>query len=200
MASKAIVIKGLDASGSPLGKINFVVPPQDLTSQIKWMGKLAGENTPARMFSQQGYQAILTYCALDYSRYGGSVGVLDVTDFQGATIEIKCYPAFFGEVADGVKSNNYVVNLFASAISATASEAPTSESPMVDEGLSIIPVGHGVTYFCEKLSVFNMASAASTEVLATKQVTVPTVSSGHVYLLFTNNNEETTFSGYVKTL
>ena len=198
--SKALVIKGLDASGSPLGKINFVTEPQDLTSQIKWMGKIAGENTPARMFSQQGYQAILTYCALDYSRYGGSVGVLDVTEFQGATIEIQCYPAYFGDVADGVKSNNYVLNLFASAISATASEAPTPASPMVDEGLSIIPVGHGVTYFSQKLSVFNMASAASTEVLATKQVTVPTVASGHVYLIFTNNSQETEFSGYVKSI
>lgn len=196
--SKAVVFKGLDASGSPLGKIKFVFEPQDLTSKIKWMGKIAGEETPARMFALQGYGAINTYDTLQYISYGGSVGVLDVTEFQGATIEIQCYPAWFGNVQDGVPSNNYVLNLFASAISKTASAAPTEENPMVDEGLSIIPVGTNVTYFCQKLSVFNMASEASEEVLATKQLTVPMVTSGKVYLIFTNNNKETEFSGYVK--
>lgn len=201
MASKAIVIKGLDASGSPLGKINFVVEPQDLTSQIKWEGKIAGKTTPARIFETQGYPSIKTYTNLQYISYGGSVGILDVTEFQGATIEIKCYPAYStAPVEDGRASSGYVMNLFASAISKTASSAPTSENPMEDEGLSIIPVGTNVTYFTQKLSVFNMANAASSETQVTKQVVVPTVSSGHVYLIFTNNSKETEFSGYVKTI
>lgn len=197
--SKAVIIKGIDASGSPLGKIKFVFEPQDLTSKIKWMGKIAGEAQPARMFALHGYSSIATYSSLQY-KYGGSVGVLDVTEFQGATIEVQCYPMWYGNVQDGVGSNNYVCNLFASAISKTASTAPTEESPMVDEGLSIIPVGTNVTYFCQKLSVFNMASEASEEVLTTKQLTVPTVTSGKVYLIFSNNNKETEFSGYVKIL
>ena len=198
--SKAVIIKGIDASGSPLGKIKFVIEPQDLTSKIKWMGKIAGETTPARIFCLQGYPKLYTYSTLQYIGSGGSVGVLDVTAFQGATIEIKCYPLFSGEVKDGTPSKNYVCNLFASAISKTASVAPTEENPMVDEGLSIIPVGKDVTYFCQKLSVFNMASASSEEVLATKQLTVPTVTSGKVYLIFSNNSKETEFSGYVKIL
>lgn len=198
--SKAVIIKGIDASGSPLGKIKFVLEPQDLTSKIKWMGKIAGE-TPARIFCIQGYPTIYTYSTLQYiNNIGGSVGVLDVTKFQGATIEIKCYPLYSGEVKDGTPSKNYVCNLFASAISKTASVAPTEENPMVDEGLSIIPVGKNVTYFCQKLSVFNMASDESEEVLATKQLTIPTVTSGKVYLIFSNNNKETEFSGYVKII
>lgn len=196
--SKAIIIKGLDASDSPLGRIKFVIEPQDLTSKIKWMGKIAGEALPARMFATQGYPSIVTYSSLQYISYGGSVGVLDVTEFQGATIEVQCYPCWYGDVADGVASKHNVCNLFASAISKTASAAPTEDNPMVDEGLSIIPVGENVTYFCQKLSVFNMASALSEEVLATKQLTVPMVASGKVYLIFTNQSKETEFSGYVK--
>lgn len=198
--SKAIIIKGIDASGSPLGKIKFAFEPQDLTSKIKWMGKIAGEATPARIFCLQGYPQLKTYSTLQYINAGGSVGVLDVTEFQGATIEIKCYPLYSGEVKDGTPSNNYVCNLFASAISKTTSAAPTKENPMVDEGLSIIPVGKDVTYFCQKLSVFNMASDSSEEVLATKQITIPIVTRGRVYLIFSNNSKETEFSGYVKIL
>lgn len=199
--SKALVIKGLDASGSPLGKINFVVEPQDLTSQIKWEGKLGGFNTAARIFTIQGYSGgINAYAGLFYSAAKGSVGVLDVTEFQGATIEIKCYPLYIGDVADGVRSNNYVCNLFASAISKTQNTEPTFENPIVDEGISIIPIGSSRDYFCQKLSVFNMASASSTEEQAIKQLTVPSVASGHIYLIFTNNNPETEFSGYVKVV
>lgn len=198
--SKAIIIKGLDASGSPLGKINFVVEPQDLTSQIKWEGKLGGFNTAARMFTIHGYPRIDAYAGLSYGAAKGSVGVLDVTEFQGATIEIKCYPLTIGEVQDGKPSNNYVCNLFASAISKTQETAPTVDNPIIDEGISIIPIGSSRNYFCQKLSVFNMASASSTEEQAIKQLTVPSVASGHVYLIFSNNNPETTFSGYVKIL
>lgn len=198
--SKALVIKGLDASGSPLGKINFVIEPQDLTSQIKWEGKLGGFNTAARIFTLQGYRGIKAYAGLVYNNANGSVGVLDVTEFQGATIEIKCYPLAFGEVKDGTPSNNYVCNLFASAISKTQETVPTVADPIIDEGISIIPIGSSREYFCQKLSVFNMASASSTETQAIKQLTVPTVSSGHIYLIFTNNNPETEFSGYVKVV
>lgn len=199
--SKALVIKGLDASGSPLGKINFVIEPQDLTSQIKWEGKLGGFNTAARIFTLQGYSGgIKAYAGLFYNNANGSVGVLDVTEFQGATIEIKCYPLDFGEVKDGTPSNHYVCNLFASAISKTQETEPTVADPIIDEGISIIPIGSSRSYFCQKLSVFNMASASSTEEQAIKQLTVPSVASGHIYLIFTNNNPETEFSGYVKVV
>lgn len=199
--SKALVIKGLDASGSPLGKINFVIEPQDLTSQIKWEGRIAGYNSNARIFTVQGYSGgIKAYTNLSYSNYGGSVGILDVTEFQGATIEIKCYPMSFGEVKDGTPSNNYVCNLFASAISKTQETEPTVADPIIDEGINIIPIGSSRSYFCQKLSVFNMASTSSTEEQAIKQLTVPSVASGHIYLIFTNNNPETTFSGYVKII
>lgn len=199
--SKALVIKGLDASGSPLGKINFVIEPQDLTSQIKWEGRIAGYNSGARIFIIQGYSGgIKAYANLSYDKYGGSVGILDVTEFQGATIEIKCYPMFYGEVKDGTPSNKYVCNLFASAISKTQETEPTAQNPITDEGISIIPIGASRTYFCQKLSVFNMASESSTEEQAIKQLTVPSVGSGHIYLIFTNNNPETEFSGYVKTI
>ena len=55
--SKAIIIKGLNASGSPLGRITFEVEPQDLTSQIKWMGLIGGQ-AKCRFFSTKNSSTV----------------------------------------------------------------------------------------------------------------------------------------------
>lgn len=188
--SKAIVIKDLDASGSPLGKINFVIEPQDLTSQIKWMGLNAGQSE-CRLFSFTNSTSpigeLVQWTAdipIQFISYGGSIGFLDVTQFQGATIELRSYPYNVGD-------NRYYHICFANAVS------DEGTTPIVDEGLDIIPMS-ATTHNNAIHTIYVYKDAATSDQMRTVQLVVPTVASGRVYFIFTNVTKETEFSGYVK--
>lgn len=191
MSSKAIIIKGIDASASPFGKINFVVEPQDLTSRVKWMGLIGGQ-AKCRLFTLTrnitGVDKLLEYKAdipISFISYGGSVGFLDVTEFQGATLELNSFPYTTGD-------NAYFHICFANALS------DNGITPIVDEGLDIIPMSAKNHDNAVHTIAIYRDSKSSTVERRTVQLTVPTVSSGNVYFVFTQVSNETEFSGYVK--
>lgn len=188
--SKAVIFKGLDASGSPLGKIKFVLEPQDLTSQIKWMGLIGGQ-TKIRFFQTRNTpttDTLVPYVAnvpIQQITYGTSVGFIDVTAFQGATLELCSHPWNIGD-------NRYFNICFADALS------DDGATPIVDEGIEVIPMSAANhSNAIHTISVYS-DSVNSKDTLRTMQCTVPMVNSGNVYFCFIENSEETTFSGYLK--
>lgn len=188
--SKAIIFKGLDASGSPLGRINFVIEPRDLTSQIKWMGFIGGQKE-IRFFKVKDTDTINTlvpYAAdtpIEQISYGTSVGFIDVTAFQGATLELYSHPWNIGD-------NRYFNICFADALS------DNGTTPIVDEGIEIIPMSAANhDHAIHTISVYS-DSTNSKETMRTVQFTIPTVETGNVYFCFIENSLETTFSGYLK--
>lgn len=190
--SKAIIIKGLDASGSPLGRITFEHEPQDLTSQIKWMGLIGGQNK-CRFFATKRNSIVDQLVAyeknvpLQFISYGTSVGFVDLTEFQGATIELQSHPWNVGD-------NAYFGLCFANALS------DNGTTPITDEGIGIIPMSAANhDNAIHTISVYTYASASTTQ-MRTVQFTVPTVETGSVYLCFIENSEDTTFAGYLKTI
>lgn len=192
--SKAIIIKGIDASGSPLGKINFVIEPQDLTSKIKWMGLIGGQSK-CRFFQTErnslpGDTLVSSNkdIPLQFISYGTSVGFIDLTEFQGATIELKSHP--WNVSGD----RRYFGLCFANAIS------DDGVTPIVDEGIEIVPMPYSSTGYANAIHAISVYrdSNSSTEEMRIVQLTVPTVESGNVYLVFNENSDDTTFAGYLK--
>lgn len=188
--SKAVVFKGIDASGSPLGKINFVIEPQNLTSQIKWMGLIGGQSK-MRFFKTKSTSTVDTLVSyatnvdLQQIQYGTSVGFIDVTAFQGATLELCSHPWHPGD-------NRYFSICFADALS------DDGVTPIVDEGIEVIPMSAANhSNAIHTISVYS-DSVNSKDTLRTVQFTVPTVNSGNVYFCFIENSDETTFGGYLK--
>lgn len=189
--SKAIIIKGIDASSSPLGQITFVAPEVDLTSQIKWMGLVGGQQkfrifTTAKGTTTGSLVPATVDATLQYN-LGGSVGFVDVTDYQGSTLELNSYPYNSGD-------NRYFHICFADAVSDNGTK------PITDEGLEIIPMSKAEHANAIHTIAIYRDAESSTTTRRSIQLTVPTVASGNVYFIFTNASTETEFSGYVKIL
>lgn len=188
--SKAIIIKGIDASSSPLGQITFVAQEVDLTSQIKWMGLIGGQSK-MRFFKTKSNSVVDTLVPYETNvpmqTLGGSIGFIDVTEFQGATLELCSHPWNVGD-------NRYFNICFADALS------DDGVIPIVDEGIEVIPMTAAEhSNAIHTISVYS-DSVNSKDTLRTVQFTVPTVNSGKVYFCFIENSAETTFGGYVKIL